>query len=133
MERPWTDLMCISHCTLRIFSGTGFRISDSTMPVTCSRPRSFGYQAVAFSPMQVIWPRFHPYFEEEHPGGGEGYPTSPPLPPTSREDLRLNGPLLARVPPCRKGTIRLQASIPSPEFEPWPYGIAVIVFNRYTG
>ncbi|GFX27725.1 hypothetical protein TNCV_3662121 [Trichonephila clavipes] len=30
-----------------------------------------------------------------------------------------------RVPPCRKGTIHLQTSIPSPGFEPRPYGTAV--------
>ncbi|GFT26069.1 hypothetical protein TNCV_2332531 [Trichonephila clavipes] len=33
--------------------------------------------------------RFHPSFEEEHPGEGQGLPTSHSLPPTSREDLWL--------------------------------------------
>ncbi|GFV02460.1 uncharacterized protein TNCV_1023881 [Trichonephila clavipes] len=32
-----------------------------------------------------------PNFEGEHSRGGQGYPTSLPLPPTSREDLRLDG------------------------------------------
>ncbi|GFV41708.1 hypothetical protein TNCV_3628591 [Trichonephila clavipes] len=46
--------------------------------------------AFALSTMQVTvrFALFHPNFEEEHPGGG---PTSLPLPPTSREDFRLNG------------------------------------------
>ncbi|GFX17316.1 uncharacterized protein TNCV_3553211 [Trichonephila clavipes] len=35
--------------------------------------------------------RFHSNLEGEHPGGGQGHPTSPPLPSTSREDMRLDG------------------------------------------
>ncbi|GFW58885.1 uncharacterized protein TNCV_4047231 [Trichonephila clavipes] len=33
----------------------------------------------------------HPNLETENPGGGQGPPTSFPLPPTTREDLRLDG------------------------------------------
>ncbi|GFX01261.1 hypothetical protein TNCV_4582271 [Trichonephila clavipes] len=35
--------------------------------------------------------------------------------------------------PCHKGSIHLQTSMPSPGFEPRPYGIAVSVTNHYTG
>ncbi|GFU09016.1 hypothetical protein TNCV_1318861 [Trichonephila clavipes] len=41
--------------------------------------------------------------------------------------------LMARVPPCRKDTIRLQTSIPFPGLEPRPYSTVVNVTNRYTG
>ncbi|GFY27280.1 hypothetical protein TNCV_2069001 [Trichonephila clavipes] len=34
---------------------------------------------------------FHPNLERENPGGDQGPPTSLPLPPTSREDLRFDG------------------------------------------
>ncbi|GFV42042.1 hypothetical protein TNCV_1569091 [Trichonephila clavipes] len=37
------------------------------------------------------------------------------------------------VPSCREGTIHLQTSMSSPEFEPSPYGTAVSVANHYTG
>ncbi|GFX15339.1 hypothetical protein TNCV_3302681 [Trichonephila clavipes] len=40
---------------------------------------------------------------------------------------------LFRVPLCRKGTIRLQTSLPSPGIEPRPYGTAVSVANHYIG
>ncbi|GFS60528.1 hypothetical protein TNCV_4223431 [Trichonephila clavipes] len=53
--------------------------------------------------------RFHLNFEREYPGGGQRPPTSFPLPPTSQEDLGLDGYL-----ECDKGTIHLQTSIPSP-------------------
>ncbi|GFU44289.1 hypothetical protein TNCV_3041301 [Trichonephila clavipes] len=39
---------------------------------------------------------------------------------------------LFRVPPCLEGTIHLQTSMPSPGFEPKPYGTAVSVTNHYT-
>ncbi|GFT55105.1 hypothetical protein TNCV_2325981 [Trichonephila clavipes] len=35
--------------------------------------------------------RFRPNFEEEHPGGNQRPSTSLPLPPTSRENLWLDG------------------------------------------
>ncbi|GFW74817.1 hypothetical protein TNCV_5137961 [Trichonephila clavipes] len=38
-----------------------------------------------------------------------------------------------RLTPCRKGTIHLQAFMPSPGFKPRSYGRAVIVTNHYTG
>ncbi|GFY02827.1 hypothetical protein TNCV_3507071 [Trichonephila clavipes] len=41
---------------------------------------------------------FHPYLEGENPGGGQGPPTSLPLPPTTREDLRLDGYLEYTMP-----------------------------------
>ncbi|GFU95338.1 hypothetical protein TNCV_4309371 [Trichonephila clavipes] len=34
---------------------------------------------------------YHPNLEGENPGGGQGPPISLPLPPTTREDLRLDG------------------------------------------
>ncbi|GFU76751.1 hypothetical protein TNCV_2391461 [Trichonephila clavipes] len=71
--------------------------------------------------------RFHPNFEGEYPGGGQGPPTSLPL-PTSREDFRR-----FKVPPCREGTIHLQATMSSPGFEPSPNGTEVSVANHYTG
>ncbi|GFW22430.1 hypothetical protein TNCV_1431811 [Trichonephila clavipes] len=37
-----------------------------------------------------------------------------------------------RVPPCRKDTIHLQTSKPSPGFEPRLYGAAVSVTKHYT-
>ncbi|GFW78676.1 probable hydroxyacid-oxoacid transhydrogenase, mitochondrial [Trichonephila clavipes] len=40
--------------------------------------------------------------------------------------------LLFRVPPCCKGTIHLQTSVPSPGFKLKPYGTAVSVTNHYT-
>ncbi|GFY24335.1 hypothetical protein TNCV_1013841 [Trichonephila clavipes] len=61
-------------------------------------------------------------YDPERFGNGLGPPTSLPLPPTTREDLRLNG----------KGTIHLQTTISSPGFEPSPYGITVSVVNHYT-
>ncbi|GFW13778.1 hypothetical protein TNCV_1669941 [Trichonephila clavipes] len=64
----------------------------------------------------------------EHPGGDQEPPTSLPLPPTSREDLRL-----FKEPPCREGTIHLQTSMSSPGFEPGPNGTAVSVSNPYAG
>ncbi|GFV64812.1 hypothetical protein TNCV_809091 [Trichonephila clavipes] len=39
---------------------------------------------------------------------------------------------LLRILPCRKGTIHLQASIPSLRFKPRPYGTAVSDTNHYT-
>ncbi|GFX50651.1 hypothetical protein TNCV_2722371 [Trichonephila clavipes] len=50
-----------------------------------------------------------------------GSPTSLPLPPTSREDLQLDGYL--EYP---------QTSLPSPGFEPRSYTTAVSVVNHYT-
>ncbi|GFX19295.1 hypothetical protein TNCV_3014341 [Trichonephila clavipes] len=46
---------------------------------------------------------------------------------------RLAARRLFRVPPCRKGTIHLQTSMPSPGFEPKPNGTAASVTNHYTG
>ncbi|GFS73101.1 hypothetical protein TNCV_686791 [Trichonephila clavipes] len=40
---------------------------------------------------------------------------------------------LFRVLPCRKGTLHLRTSLPSPGFEHRPYGTAVSVTNHYTG
>ncbi|GFX36654.1 uncharacterized protein TNCV_580331 [Trichonephila clavipes] len=39
---------------------------------------------------RTIWLGFTQILRE-HPGGGQGNPTYLPLPPTSREDLRLDG------------------------------------------
>ncbi|GFU49630.1 hypothetical protein TNCV_4143971 [Trichonephila clavipes] len=40
---------------------------------------------------RTILAQFHPNFEGEHSGGDQGTSTSPPIPPTSREHLRLDG------------------------------------------
>ncbi|GFX57814.1 uncharacterized protein TNCV_943741 [Trichonephila clavipes] len=40
--------------------------------------------------MTVRFAQFHPNLGGEHPGGGQRPPTSLPLPPTSRKDLRLD-------------------------------------------
>ncbi|GFS59244.1 hypothetical protein TNCV_70771 [Trichonephila clavipes] len=60
---------------------------------------------------------FLPSFTKEHPWGGHGLPTSSP-------SISLPGGLvvrcLFRVSPCRKGTIYLQTSMPSPGFKPRP-------------
>ncbi|GFV61998.1 hypothetical protein TNCV_4108011 [Trichonephila clavipes] len=44
----------------------------------------------------VSW--FHSTFEGEQPAGDQGPPTSLPFPPTSREDLRLDGYLEQKCP-----------------------------------
>ncbi|GFT85951.1 hypothetical protein TNCV_3255931 [Trichonephila clavipes] len=71
-----------------------------------------------------------PQFRWRKPWGDQGPRTFLPLPPTSREDLRLNGHL--EYPSCRKDTIHLQTSMSSPGFEPNPYGTAVNFANHYT-
>ncbi|GFW60561.1 hypothetical protein TNCV_569081 [Trichonephila clavipes] len=45
------------------------------------------------------------------------------------EDLQLDG--YSRVPPCLKGTIHSQTSMPSPGFELMPYDTSVSVTNYY--
>ncbi|GFW28443.1 hypothetical protein TNCV_4641081 [Trichonephila clavipes] len=44
------------------------------------------------------WFPWNPNFEDEYPGGGNGLPSSLPLPPILREDLRLDGYLEYPVP-----------------------------------
>ncbi|GFX06173.1 hypothetical protein TNCV_642191 [Trichonephila clavipes] len=39
----------------------------------------------------MILARFQPNFKGEHPGGDQRSPTSFPVPPTSRSNLRLDG------------------------------------------
>ncbi|GFW03498.1 hypothetical protein TNCV_3020101 [Trichonephila clavipes] len=46
---------------------------------------------------------------------------------------RLAAQRLFRVVPCREGTIHLQISMPSPGFEPRPYGSSLSITNYYTG
>ncbi|GFT13982.1 hypothetical protein TNCV_2616091 [Trichonephila clavipes] len=65
------------------------------------------------------------------PSGGQRRPNSLPFFPTSREDLWLD--FHFRVPPCSKGTIHLQSSMPSPRFEPKPYGTVISIANHYSG
>ncbi|GFT64588.1 hypothetical protein TNCV_649651 [Trichonephila clavipes] len=72
--------------------------------------------------------RFHPNFEEEHPGSDQGSPTSLPLPATSREDLWLDGYL--EYPNATKA-LPLQVSMPSPEFELRPIGTAISVTKHH--
>ncbi|GFV39858.1 hypothetical protein TNCV_4144951 [Trichonephila clavipes] len=62
--------------------------------------------------------------KEESPGGGQR--------PSTNHTRGLAARWLFRVPPCRKGTIHLQTSMSSPEFEPSPYGTAVRIANHYT-
>ncbi|GFX30642.1 hypothetical protein TNCV_4861661 [Trichonephila clavipes] len=59
-------------------------------------------------------------------GWSEKSRTSLSLPPTTREDLRLDG--YFRVPICR-----IQTAMSSPGFEPSPYCTAVSIANHYTG
>ncbi|GFW88612.1 hypothetical protein TNCV_828811 [Trichonephila clavipes] len=63
---------------------------------------------------------------------GEGPPTSLPLPPTLREDLRVDG-CLKYPHAAREGTIHLQKSMSSSGFEPSSNGTAVSIVNHYTG
>ncbi|GFS63159.1 hypothetical protein TNCV_1496091 [Trichonephila clavipes] len=72
--------------------------------------------------------RFHPNFGEELLAGDQGSPTSLPLPPTSREDLWLDGYL--EYPNVAKA-LHLQVSMPSPEFELKPIGTAISVTKHY--
>ncbi|GFW35840.1 hypothetical protein TNCV_1926711 [Trichonephila clavipes] len=84
--------------------------------------------------MQVtvrFFARFHPNLEGEKPGGGQGLPTSLPLPPTTREGLRLDGYL--DYPHAAKHYTFTQTSMSSPGFKPSSYGIVVSVSNHYTG
>ncbi|GFT98299.1 hypothetical protein TNCV_2903961 [Trichonephila clavipes] len=67
--------------------------------------------------------------EGENPRGGQGPPTSLHLPPTTREDLRLDGYL--EYPHAAKALYIDKHPCP-PGFEPSPYGTAFIVgYNRY--
>ncbi|GFW47423.1 hypothetical protein TNCV_4537131 [Trichonephila clavipes] len=68
---------------------------------------------------------FHPNFEGEHPASSHGPHISLPLPPTSQEDLRLDGYL--EYSSCHEGIIHIQASIPYPGFEPRSHDTAVRV------
>ncbi|GFY10345.1 hypothetical protein TNCV_2630221 [Trichonephila clavipes] len=78
---------------------------------------------------RTILTHSNPNFEGEHPGNGQGPPDSLPLPPTSREDLRLDGYL--KNPHAAK--VHLQASMSSLGFERSPNGTAVSVVNHSTG
>ncbi|GFW53528.1 HTH_Tnp_Tc3_2 domain-containing protein [Trichonephila clavipes] len=64
-------------------------------------------------------------FEGEHPGCGHGPPTN------ITRGLAVRR--IFRVLLCRKGTIPLPTSTPSPGFEQRSYGSVVSVNNRYTG
>ncbi|GFU26086.1 hypothetical protein TNCV_5105441 [Trichonephila clavipes] len=75
---------------------------------------------------------FQPNFEgEQTPFGWSGTTH------LSSSSTNLTRGLAARrvfkVPPCREGTIHLQASMSPPGFEPRPNGTAVSVANHYTG
>ncbi|GFU92716.1 hypothetical protein TNCV_2892251 [Trichonephila clavipes] len=61
--------------------------------------------------------RFHSNFKGELPGVGQVPPNSLSLPPTSREDLRLDSYL--EYPHTAKALYtHLQTCMPSPRFEP---------------
>ncbi|GFW39730.1 hypothetical protein TNCV_3189011 [Trichonephila clavipes] len=62
---------------------------------------------------------------------GQGPPIYLPFPPTSRQEFRARG--LFRASPCRKDTIYLQTSMPSPGFESMSYCTAISVANHYIG
>ncbi|GFT16728.1 hypothetical protein TNCV_1333441 [Trichonephila clavipes] len=53
--------------------------------------------------------------------------------PSTNHTRGLAARRLFSVPPCRKGTIHLQTSMPSPGFKPSPYDNAVSVANHSTG
>ncbi|GFW29359.1 hypothetical protein TNCV_743011 [Trichonephila clavipes] len=97
------------------------KLDTSTIPLHSATPYK--------GQRDLAW--FHPNFEGERPRGDEGTTTFLPLPPTSREDLRVDGCL--EYPPCRQGTIRLQIAMSSPGLEPNANGTTVSVTNHYTG
>ncbi|GFU84396.1 hypothetical protein TNCV_4124001 [Trichonephila clavipes] len=72
---------------------------------------------------------FPPQFCGRTLGDGQGPPTTLPLPPTTRENLRLNGYL--EYPHSTKA-LHLQTSMSSPGFKPSPYGTTVSVTKHYT-
>ncbi|GFV24658.1 hypothetical protein TNCV_3339741 [Trichonephila clavipes] len=88
--------------------------------------------ALALSTMQVTvrqLARFHSILEGEHRGrSGASHLSSTSTNLTRRLETRR----LFRVPTCRKGTIQLQTSMPSPGLEPRPYSTSVSVTNHYT-
>ncbi|GFY16625.1 hypothetical protein TNCV_2787511 [Trichonephila clavipes] len=61
--------------------------------------------------------------------GGQKPPTSSPSTNLTREHAARR---ILRGVPCRKGTIHLQTSMPSPGFESRPYGTAGSITNHYT-
>ncbi|GFX91638.1 uncharacterized protein TNCV_3682241 [Trichonephila clavipes] len=64
--------------------------------------------------------RFHSNFEGESPESGQGRPTSLSFPPTSREDLRLNGYL--EYPNAAKGLYIYKHSCLIQDSNPGPTG-----------
>ncbi|GFT59560.1 DEP domain-containing protein 1A [Trichonephila clavipes] len=74
---------------------------------------------------QCDFARFYPNFEGEDPRGGQG--------PSTNLTRGFAARRLFKMPPCRAGTMHLQTPMPSPGFEPMPYGTAVNVTNHCTG
>ncbi|GFS83283.1 hypothetical protein TNCV_600291 [Trichonephila clavipes] len=72
---------------------------------------------------------FSPRFRGRTPWGGQGSPTTFPLPPNSREDLRLDSYL--KYPHAGKALYIYKHPCP-PVLEPRPNGTAVSVANHYT-
>ncbi|GFW49691.1 hypothetical protein TNCV_357941 [Trichonephila clavipes] len=76
----------------------------------------------------TIWLVSTPILREDT-GGSQGPPTSTP---STNHTRVLAARWLFRAPPCRKGTIHLQTSMPSPGFELGPYGTPVGIANYFT-
>ncbi|GFV26269.1 hypothetical protein TNCV_64581 [Trichonephila clavipes] len=87
------------------------RQRDTCTPVIS---RSFGHHS-------TIWLGSTPILRE-HPGDGQGSRLSSPSKKLTR-GFEVRG--LFRVILCRNGTVHSQTSMPSPGFEPRPYGTAV--------
>ncbi|GFU57138.1 hypothetical protein TNCV_1780011 [Trichonephila clavipes] len=87
--------------------------------------------AVALNSMPVtsnIWLVSSPILRENTLGVVRGLSS-----PSTSLTRGLVARRLFRVPSCRVGTIHLQTSMPSPGFEPRPYGTAGSVTNHFTG
>ncbi|GFT11960.1 hypothetical protein TNCV_725671 [Trichonephila clavipes] len=76
----------------------------------------------------TIWLGSIPILRENIRRWSEASQLSSPFTNLMRE---LAARWLFREPPCHKGTIHLQTSTLSPEFEPMPYDAAVSVTNYY--
>ncbi|GFV35630.1 hypothetical protein TNCV_5016451 [Trichonephila clavipes] len=74
---------------------------------------------------------FHPNFEGEHLGAGQGLPPLFPFPQPHKR--AASSTAILEYPYAVKALFYLKTSLPPPGFEPRPYGTAVSVANHYTG
>ncbi|GFS55419.1 hypothetical protein TNCV_1627041 [Trichonephila clavipes] len=79
---------------------------------------------------KAIWFGSTPILRNNALGGGQRPHFSSPSTNLTRGFVAR---WLFREPPCHKGTIHLQISLPSPVFEPIFNGTSVSVTNHYTG